>query len=122
MCNIPDGQKEFDSAALKFILKHCAPELESDADAIEVVSRDFSGAGFFVEYKRSPNPRCIGYNRNISTPIYADIAELKWGVGFVLYIADGEIFELEGFTHGPESWPSKITDYQFRDMRDELTS
>ncbi len=77
-----------------------------------VVSRDFSGSGFFTHYAVPSNS--LKANGSLTTPIggvYAKISGLEIGVGFLLYLKDGQISTLECYEYDSAEFPKEITDY-----------
>jgi len=77
-----------------------------------VLERKMTGAGFYTDFSVSPiAPRCV---EHLSFEIADLIARLKGaehGAGFVLFIREGQLKMLEGFTFD-EPWPDQITEYK----------
>ena len=112
-----DNQRltEFEYAALDKLLAGNHPVLSvlrAQLASAKVSSREFTGVGFFTNLRidRSLPPALIGCSRIQIRDVGGKIKGLKHGVGFVLFITDGYIDFLEGFTYD-EPWPEVICDY-----------
>ena len=77
-----------------------------------VAGREFTGKGFFTNFivpvdatiKRDlPNMELTGFN--------AEFPNLEHGAGFILFIRDGVVSWLEGFTYD-ENWPDKTDGFK----------
>ena len=69
---------------------------------------DLSGAGFFIKYQVLDNLLIIPNHVDFSFgDVYVDLIGLDDVIGFVLFIKDGRIDTLEGYTTG-DIWPDKI--------------
>ena len=79
----------------------------------EIISREFTGAGFFTKLKIPPHiplvnePVDYGYGN-----LWCCINDKEFLHGFVLFIKDGVMICLEGFTCA-DSWPEIITSFEF---------
>ena len=86
-------------AALRCQLPNCA-----------VSRRDFTGHGFFAHLDVGagalPVAKCRP--RLVLSDVGATVPELRLGAGFALFIHDGLLSVLEGFTYG-ETWPAEVT-------------
>ena len=76
-----------------------------------VITREFTGSGFFSNFK-IPNslPHVIPPATFNLGNLFCDINEIKQFGGFVLYIENGMIHCLEGYSFEYE-WPKIITRY-----------
>jgi hypothetical protein len=79
-----------------------------------VTQREFSGAGFFT-YLEVPKeaPRIQMTGRIYFGDVHAQLPNLNNGAGFVLFIKDGKLELLEGYTYG-EPWPDRIDTFSLR--------
>ena len=106
---------EFEKSCIGEILREEDPDYLGHLTYLSVNSRDMTGVGFFTRLKYEENYLTIKLeDKTLGLSLYADMAELKHGAGFVLYIDEGRITCLEGFTHGNESWPEAPNQYSFR--------
>ncbi|MGO9674695.1 MAG: hypothetical protein ACLPSF_11110 [Methylocella sp.] len=83
----------------------------------EVAKREFAGAGFFTHFRVPTDaPRLDNENMHIGD-VSADVAGLESGVGFVLFIQEGLIDVLEGYSYD-EPWPDhpRITRLYFNGL------
>ena len=86
--------------------------LLNQLSAATVVSRDFSGSGFFTHYEIQNNT--LKASTNLASPIrgvYAKISGLEIGVGFLLFLKNGQIDTLECYEYDSVEFPIEITDY-----------
>jgi hypothetical protein len=80
----------------------------------KVTDRKFTGRGFFTDYE-IPDGKYRLDDDSLNTTlgnIGANINDLKYGVGFVVFIKNGLISCLEGYTYG-EEWLGEIDSYEF---------
>ena len=83
-----------------------------------VKKRELTGVGFFTTFVA---PKGISSVNNYSFTfgdVVAEMDGLKHGVGFVLFVTNGIIDILEGYTYD-EPWPDKITNLQLSYMKDK---
>ena len=85
-------------------------------DEVVVASRDFTGAGFMTEFTKSAELK-----------LFTDGTSMRWGKvgaklnslslesGYVLYIDNGYLTTLEGYTYG-EEWPIEIDAIDLYDL------
>lgn len=79
--------------------------------------RKFTGVGFFTEFDIQED---MAINSKLSSPIGnigANIKDLKHGAGFVLFLKNGYIHSLEGFTYD-EPWPEKISQFELFEIKE----
>ncbi len=95
----------------RFLQDHELPLLVSDVDFghIEVAERNFTGMGFITEFMPSKDLKVL-----------ADGVSMRWGksdarlntsrmeAGFVVYVDDGILNAVEGFTYGGGDWPGTV--------------
>lgn len=100
---------EFEIAVLDMRLAGNLPALQvlrAQRDRIVVASREHTGVGFFTEFSHPADTERLHAPRNPRFgDVFASIGGLKHGAGFVLFIDDGLISVLEGFSYGNETWP-----------------
>jgi hypothetical protein len=111
-------------AVLETLLSRDEPgydELREQLTSCRVVSREMTGVGFYstlkVDAATPPvaadvgNP--LGTGHAFPDDIYAAIEGLEQGAGFVLWLDDGWLSQLEGFTYD-EPWPDEIRTFTVR--------
>ena len=100
---------EMETAALQAIFAETPPmasELQRQLGRAKVTKRENTGGGFFTDIavpEGEPRLKCsnvLGY------ATHARVEGLEHGLGFVLFIKDGNLNLLEGFAWGPESTAS----------------
>lgn len=87
-------------------------QLRRQLAVAKVTTREPSDTGFFTNFEVPAELR-LTFNTLELQGVEATIAGLKKGAGFVLFVSDGVIDFLEGFSHG-EIWPQEITEYTLR--------
>jgi len=80
-----------------------------------VKSRELTGVGFYteIELPRDVEPAPMRSGAVKFGDVVADVPGLRGGVGFLLFICDGRIEMLEGYTY-EEPWPSQIDSYRLK--------
>ena len=82
-----------------------------------VLSREYTGAGFFLNFKIDEKATsAIRRGRLVISGPEAEIEGLEYGAGFTLFVSDGFITTLEGFSYG-EPWPQDITKFVVRPFK-----
>jgi hypothetical protein len=85
--------------------------------------REFTGVGFFTHFAIPPDVPRVASPRSFELDdVHADIPGLEHGADFILFIRDGAIDFLEGFTYGDDRWPEQIGDYRLCYLKEEGTS
>jgi hypothetical protein len=102
---------KFERTILNALLTGELPELSvlrDQAQAATVEERKFTGVGFFTTLSIPPEvARLNAPGRRVISDVGAELADLKNGAGFLLFIQDGQLDFLEGFTYD-EPWPAKL--------------
>jgi hypothetical protein len=95
--------------------------LRAQLDSCEVSSRQFSGVGFFTNLRvdRSVRPAPTSHPRIHISGVGGKISGLEHGAGFVLFVTDGYLDFLEGFTYD-EPWPPVISEFLLVDEGKEF--
>jgi hypothetical protein len=109
----PAGHDELERGALQLLLAGNHPILEALRQQLaksSVLSREFTGAGFFTNFGPSPDaPRAPSpCDRFQIGGVYAEIPGLRHGAGFILFVTNGYIDFLEGFCYD-EDWPAQVS-------------
>jgi hypothetical protein len=95
-------------------------ELQKQLELSSVRKREKTGVGFYL-YLEVPESVCMSSLDLKLGDVIADIAELKHGAGFVLYVKNGRLNMLEGYSYD-EPWPDSISKYSVKyengDQRD----
>jgi hypothetical protein len=86
-----------------------------------ILNRKMTGHGFYTEFLCAKNvPRLIGKQSLWLGGISADIPEMSMGAGFQLYIKEGAVNLLEGFSYDgywPDPWPAKYDESETYEVR-----
>jgi hypothetical protein len=87
-----------------------------DFSSVMVLDREFTGAGFLTEFSRKQELK-----------LFPDGFSLRWGkvgarlnaskveTGYLVYIDDGFITSVEGYTYG-DAWPTTIDQIELYDI------
>ena len=118
---------ELETRVMDIILKGDDPVrkiLRAQWKNCEIRDREYSGTGFFLDFDVSDDFPKLKENKNleISTDengldIVVNIHGVEHGIGFVLFVRDGMIHWLEGFTFAGENLPDTISDFQLERVR-----
>ena len=82
--------------------------LRQQLRCLQVSSREFTGVGFFSHLTvDSKVPRVVGEPKFILGDVEGTADNVEHGFGFVLFVEDGALSMLEGFTYD-EPWPSEF--------------
>jgi hypothetical protein len=95
--------------------------LREQLTAVEVTARHMSAAGFFTTLSvpsSSPKaPRTVGNplgkDSAYEDDVYADVEGMAHGAGFLLWLEDGLMSQLEGFAYA-DPWPDEVTGFTVR--------
>lgn len=106
---------DLEKKVLNFILSEDNDEfslLREQLSCCEVVRRERTGRGFFT-YLEVDRERCqsMGSSNLQLGSVGAHIKGLEHGAGFLLFVEDGFLTMLEGYSYG-ESWP-ELEKYEF---------
>ena len=91
------------------VIKNLRPQLAG----IEVIKREFTGSGFITSFRVDSSlvPGVLLGKDFKFGDVVADIENLEHGAGFVLYISNGAIDALEGYSF-EEPWPERISEFK----------
>lgn len=82
------------------------PELRSQLAASRVSRREHTAVGFFTDFEVPPSVPALGLRRRVVLgDVHGRLRAVDHGVGFLLFIDDGRLSMLEGFTYH-EPWPA----------------
>lgn len=92
--------------------------LRNQLQFIQAVEREVSTAGFYTNFQvsRDVNP-LLGSKSFQFGDVHVDLPELEGGMGFLLYIKDGYLNMLEGYTY-EEKMPEEIKSFKIRYIGD----
>lgn len=77
----------------------------------KVIDREFTKYGFYTKYEVKSNLKLQSIEKAVLGNVQAKVNNLKYGVGFALYITNGLIDTLECYTYD-ERFPDEILQYQ----------
>lgn len=113
-------------AVLTKLLAGDAPALialRRQLDIATVASRQLTGAGFYTTFELPHDVPLAPIRRARFGDVEAEIAGLKHGAGFLVYVDDGKLDMLEGYSYD-EPWPNSVQSFELRyidsDHREDL--
>lgn len=114
---------EFERAVLDKFLAGDHPVLEvirQQVQGARVTERDMTGVGFFIRFEipRTAARASDTVDTIHLTDVVAEIHPLAHGAGFVLYVTNGALAALEGFSYD-EPWPDSIRSYELSYARED---
>ena len=83
---------------------------------VRVNRREESGVGIFVHLFVPPevvNEGVKGLDQQVGDVI-AEVPGVQHGLGFVVFVKDGVLNMLEGYTFGDDEWPADLSVYRLR--------
>ena len=100
---------EMEKEVIRLILQENSKWSYLLQDNFMITKREFTGVGFYTDFYKKVIKIRKFENARIST--VGGILNEKIQVGFVLFIEEGQLDVLEGYTYD-EPWPEKITAYK----------
>jgi hypothetical protein len=120
-----DNMEQLEKQVLQMLLEGDEPTLETLRNQFQQakrICREMSGTGFFTYFELPKDVKRLPKNVTLRFgDVIAEIEGLKHGAGFVLFVDDGLLTMLEGYSYD-EEWPSLISSYALsytnKDCRD----
>lgn len=82
-----------------------------DLDRVVVASRDFTGAGFLTKCQQDEHVKFFEDDVSLRwTGAGAYLGASKLDTGYLVYVDDGYLSNVEGYTFG-EAWPSVVDEF-----------
>jgi hypothetical protein len=96
-------------------------ELRQQLRSSSIESRQYTGVGFYLKFDVPHNVQGFFESSKVKTSFcFGDVdVELTTGnyqqrVGFLLWVENGYLDQLEAYTYGDEKWPEKIDEIHLR--------
>jgi hypothetical protein len=109
---------ELEMAVLDKLLAGDEPALSclrEQRQRMHVTKREHTGVGFFTEFGHPSDVSRLPTSKNIRFgDVLAEIDGLEHGAGFLLFIDNGLITMLEGYSNANETWPDKVGIFELR--------
>ena len=106
---------KIEKAVLEKLIEGSIPlltELRKQFDVCTVKDREFTGVGFFTYFSvPEETHKKVGLNLVLGDVFGDDIPELQRGAGFMLFIEDGILTCLEGYSY-EEPWPTQVDEFR----------
>lgn len=94
--------------------------LRKQYEKAKIKSREFSGTGFFTSFVIPDYAPRLNHSKSFHLgDVIGEIDGVKNGVGFLLFVKEGAINFLEGYTYGDEKWPENIINYKITYILEE---
>jgi hypothetical protein len=102
----------FEDEVLQFILTGDSLPLNilrAQLGSVTNRERTFNSAGFFTKFTLGGTPQLIGGSLMsfAISDVVAKMPDLEFGAGFILFISNGRLDTLEGYTF-QEPWPNRL--------------
>jgi hypothetical protein len=117
-----ESLSDLERAVLLRLLEGDDPVLRALRDQVAVAGvreREFTGVGFFTYFLLGPEVHPVPLpNGVVHSPLVGEVdiqaENLRHGAGFVLFLKEGLLHFLEGYTKGGEPWPDDLGRYVVR--------
>jgi hypothetical protein len=100
---------------MKLLLDGADPALavlRQQLEYIKVAKRENTGVGFYTKFTIQERAPRLGEGKSFKFgDVVAEIEGLKHGAGFLLFITDGALDELEGYCYD-EAWPKEVIGFK----------
>lgn len=91
--------------------------LRRQFEAAKVIQREMTGVGFYTTFAVPPEIDRLPGNRSFNFgDVEAEIPGLNSGAGFLLFVKDGALDFLEGYTYD-EPWPDQVSSFELSYVR-----
>ncbi len=93
-------------------IQKSAPDLGIDVSVVTVSRRDYTGRGFFTYLDRS---ELLHVGSQTESYIWGEVAgKVNTSVitGYLIYIENGYVATIEGFSYGDNEWPQTIEEIE----------
>jgi hypothetical protein len=121
-----EGLNDFEQAVLDKLLAGDHPvllALRAQAERARMTSREFSRVGFICEFEVPPDVPPLPPRSDVAFgDVHASMDGLEYGAGFVVFVREGRLAALEGYTY-EEPWPEDVRNVELSYQREprELT-
>jgi hypothetical protein len=77
-----------------------------------VAKKEMTGVGFFVNFSMPADVPRVSSEPNFEIgDVVGQVEGVKHGIGFLLFVTDGILSMLEGYTHD-DPWPEQISNFK----------
>lgn len=103
-------QEDFEKKLIEMLLdgeNEVLSTLKKQYELSKVVSRDFSDVGFYTSvFIQNKDDLCLNGKSFYLGDVDGTVNGIKGAIGFILYIKNGYISLLEGYTNIIDKWPT----------------
>jgi len=86
-------------------------------DVVTVNDREFTGMGFLTEFERSEELKLFGKGVTLRWgKVGARLNASKLETGYLVYVDDGYVNTVEGYTYGDE-WPEQVSQIELYELK-----
>lgn len=104
------NQKEFENKLIEMLLdgeNEILSLLRKQYEQSKVVSREFSDVGFYTSFFiQNRDDLCLNGKSFYIGDVDGTVNDIEGAIGFILYIKNGYISLLEGYTNIIDKWPA----------------
>ncbi|MBN1467086.1 MAG: hypothetical protein JW924_00030 [Fusobacteriaceae bacterium] len=104
------NQKEFENNVMEMLLdgeNEILSKLRKQYEHSKVISREFSTAGFFISFTvEDRGELCLEGKSFYIGDVGGIVNGIESAIGFILFIKNGYISLLEGYTNIIDNWPT----------------
>lgn len=87
--------------------------LRQQRQRLRVRTREYSGVGFFTEFDLPPDAPKLPVAGPIRFgDVLAEIDGMEHGAGFLIFVDNGLLTMLEGYSNANEAWPETISSFR----------
>lgn len=84
---------------------------------VNVTDRSFTGIGFMTEFERDEALRLFDEPKSLRwSKAAARLNSDQMETGYIVYVDNGYLTSLEGFTYGGAEWPKEVTEAEVYDF------
>ena len=81
--------------------------LRAQFETAIIISRKMTGVGFFTDFAVPESVERTEPKGFVIDDVHGNLSGLAHGAGFLLFVRDGTLSMLEGYTYGDEEWPQE---------------
>jgi hypothetical protein len=116
-----ESLNEFEQQVLDKLLAGEHPvlvTLRAQAERAQVRRREYTGVGFFCDFDVPSDARALPTSGDFHLgDVNASLDGLNHGAGFVLFVRNGRLATLEGYTY-EEPWPQQVRNLELTYQRE----
>lgn len=115
-----EGLSDLERAVLEKLLAGDHPTLvalRAQTEGGRLAGRENTGVGFYCSFEVPPEVPSVSPRDFEVDDVIGELQGLAHGAGFVLFVRDGRIDTLEGFSYD-EPWPQQMSEFNLTYQRE----